>query len=466
MPKKTRRLSNKQINFKLRKLVLTPTDEKLTDAAGLGTLMEAFDSTPFSKEFAKCLPKRLSNRSFGSYRLGLIQMASFIYGHDCLDDLEEFQKDPSLEAVLRGELVVPKTMGDFLRDFKEEHIEALNGFLARMSKSIRKHLKETQPDEYKPGSPVMDIDSTPHVQHADQMEGLAWNYDNLWCLDSQVVFDELGLCSNLDLRSGNTKSGVGAVEQMESVFKNYSYQDEKYFRADAAYCNQDVMKTCLSLGAKFTLTANEATTGWEKPGKAITEWEPWKWSQKQRKKATKRGRELPKVEVGKFLWQPSWNDSLRFHVVVKRTWIDREDLFGSGEWKYYGVVTNFNLYFKTAQEVIEFHSKRGNAENFIREEKYGYDLKHFPCQKLIANHAFCLLAMVANNMLRWAALVKRPDKPHYSKKLRRRFIFIPGKVVSHARQLFLKIPIRYYEEVKSLKEALQLCQNQSAFNTS
>ena len=30
------------------------------------------------------------------------------------------------------------------------------------------------------------------------------------------------------------------------------------------------------------------------------------------------------------------------------------------------------------QEIIEFHRKRGNSENFIREEKYNYDLKHFP----------------------------------------------------------------------------------------
>lgn len=35
----------------------------------------------------------------------------------------------------------------------------------------------------------------------------------------------------------------------------------------------------------------------------------------------------------------------------------------------------------------------GNAENFIKEEKYGYDLKNFPCLKLNANYAYGLLAM-------------------------------------------------------------------------
>ena len=25
------------------------------------------------------------------------------------------------------------------------------------------------------------------------MEGVTWNYEDKWCLDSQVIFDELGL---------------------------------------------------------------------------------------------------------------------------------------------------------------------------------------------------------------------------------------------------------------------------------
>jgi hypothetical protein len=42
--------------------------------------------------------------------------------------------------------------------------------------------------------------------------------------------------------------------------------------------------------------------------------------------------------------------------------------------------------------VIEFYRKRGNAENYIREDKYGFDLKHYPCLKLIANKAYGLIS--------------------------------------------------------------------------
>jgi hypothetical protein len=189
-------------------------------------------------------------------------------------------------------------------------------------------------------------------------------------------------------------------------------------------------------------------------------------SEENREKAEKRKRTLPKVEIGRFYWQPSWAENLRIPVVVKRTWKEGEQLgmFDMpAHWDYYGVITNFNLLYNSLQSVMEFYLKRGNAENFIREEKYGYDLKHFPCLALNANAAFAQLAMVAHNILRWVALVQKPDKPHFSKKIRRRNIYIPGKVIKHARQMILKIPVRFYQEVMMLKSGLRFTQPEPAF---
>lgn len=84
------------------------------------------------------------------------------------------------------------------------------------------------------------------------------------------------------------------------------------------------------------------------------------------------------------------------------------------------------------------------------------DLKHFPCLKLKANFAYGLIAMIAHNLLRWVAKVEKPDKPQFAKKLRRRFVFIPGKVVTHARRTVLKVNAKFYEEVMRLRTAWQL----------
>jgi len=442
---------------------LVPTKEKLTDSTGLGTLVEIFDRSKFSGEFKKCLPTRVHASSHGSYRLGLIQLSSFLYGHDCLDDLREFQQDPNLSVVMKGETVAPRTMGDFLRDFEEEHIEALNRFLAKMAFSIRRHMEKTLPEAYQPEVFQASIDSTAHEQSGKQMEGVALNYEQKWCLDSQVIFDEMGLCYGFELRSGNTYSSQNAEALIEQTFSGFNFRDEKYLSGDSAYCEQGVIRYCLLKGIKFTFTAHDQRTGWRERVSEVEDWHSWDYSAEQKRWYSERGLSLPIRELGRLHWRPSWAENIVLNIIVKREWKTLEGqagLFdkdsGGGFWHYYAIVTNISLFYNTKQSVVERHNKRGNAENFIREEQYGYDLKHFPCLKLRANYAFGLLAMVAHNLLRWIAIVEKPDKPHYSKKLRRRFVFIPGKVIEHARQVILKVPVQFFKEVNRLRSAWQL----------
>ena len=455
-----RKLSKKHIDWHPRKIKLVATDDKMTQAAGLGSMVEVFDQSSLSKGFAECLPQRTSNRSSGSYRLGLIQVGSFLYGHDCIDDIQEFREDPLFEAALKGEVSAPRTILDFLHDFDHNHIDKFNNYLAKMSWAIRRQLMAVQPEKHKPKVPHFSIDSTPHEQEGLKMEGVEFNYDGKWCLDSQEIYDELGFSYGFQLRPGATKSGVDADQLIEQALKLMKFTDEKIVSGDAAYCWQDPIRTCVRLGAKFTFTANQATTGWQNQIGEIHEWEPWVYSEEEIVKAAASNKTLPKIELGFCLWQPGWaQGNLKFPIVVKRTWTPNSEpsLFNQadeGKWDHYGVATNFCMYKNTKQFVIETHNKRGNCENFIKEDKYGLDLLHYPCQKLLANTAFGMIAQVAHNILRWVALIQKPDKPHFSKKLRRRFIYIPGRLVSHARQLVLKIPIRFHEGVTHLVEAL------------
>src|SRR4051794_40434679 len=164
---------------------LMATEDKLTAASGLATIMEVFDESPLSQGFREALPARstANGRSGGSYRLGLIQLNSFIYGHDSLDDLDEFRDDPLLEEVMKGEVAAPKTIGDWLRDFTLENHEKMNGYLRDMSRAIRKQLIAIQPEEHKPrAAMVIDIDSTSHVQTGSLIEGCAFNYKDEWGL--------------------------------------------------------------------------------------------------------------------------------------------------------------------------------------------------------------------------------------------------------------------------------------------
>lgn len=447
-------------DFQPSKIKLEPTNDRLTSAAGLGTLIEIFDRSPLAKKFAECLPLRTSNRSSGSYSLGLQLISSLIYGHDCLDDLIEFDDDPKLSKLFREGVVAPRTMGDFLYDFTDDNLENLRDFLIFMAKHIRQDLILKLPKLFCPSESLrMNQDSTSHVQHGVKIEGVEFNYKGEWCLDTLESHDELGLCLDYQLRSGATFSSVDAEKQIARVFNDMKFQKEKFYSADSAFCNENVVSNLLSRGVKFTITAHD-NMGWRGMIDEIDKWEGWVFSEEELKKFEAKKQLPPRIELGRYHYQPGWAPHLRLPVVIKRTWTENQgDLFG-GHWEHYAILTNFDLFQGSYQSIVEFHNKRGHfCENFIREGKHNLDLKNFPCLKLKANFAYGLIAMVAHNLLRWVALVERPEKPHFAKKLRRKFIFIPGKLVTHARTTVLKVREAAYQEVMRLREAwqLQLC---------
>lgn len=481
----------------LQKIKIIPTKEKLTASAGLGTIVEIFDQSGMKEDFIKCLPERTSPRSQGSYKLALNMICGFLHGFDCLDDHDDFDGDEAIKALFGEGTPASRTLGDFLRDFEPEHIQRLNEFLGRMGWALTASLHKQLPIEHKPRSVCLDMDSTSHPQSGNKIEGVGWDYKNQWCLDSQVVYSNLGFCHGFQLRGGGTKSGVGASQLFRSALHDGKKQIERklkgniFARGDSAYCQQEVIKTLVEKGVLFTLTAHDGATHWK--DRVETDglnWQPWIYTSEQIEKAQGKSKELPEVDLSRFYWTPKWSEKeeakLTFAIVVKRTLnkerfeelrrkntqirlISDDGYLKEDPYDYYAVVTNFPLDLATEraqapeqevkmkryslQEVMEFHQKRGNCENFIREEKYGYDLSHFPCLKMNANHAYGLLAMVAHNLLRWVALLMRPEKPLFSKKLRKRFIFYPGKVVKHARQVYLRIIERGYEEVMKLREA-------------
>lgn len=108
--------------FRIPQVKYEASKKALVSKAGLQALLSIFDSTELGKELSKCLPPDSSNRSYGSYRLGLLLIASLLSGHDSLDDLVEFDDDDLIEALFGGRLPTAKTMGSFLRRFSDENV--------------------------------------------------------------------------------------------------------------------------------------------------------------------------------------------------------------------------------------------------------------------------------------------------------------------------------------------------------
>ena len=429
-------------HWRPKKLKIEFTDEKLTASSGLGAMVDAFAESPQFLEMKKCVPHYQSNASYDPMQFVLPLLASFWYGYDCLEDVQKLEKKPDLQQIFEG-VPSPRAIGDFLRAFDEDLFFKLGEFLARQSLAARRALA--------PGLPItIDMDATSHVQSGLKIEGVETNYKGEWCLDSLDSFDELGFCYGFKLRPGATHSSVGAKDEIKRIFAHLKDFKEKYFRADSAYCNEDVMSQCLLSNAKFTITAH-GNTGWESQVKNIQNWEPWVYTEEEKRIAALKKRELPEIELGSMHYSPEWAGNIRFNIVVKRTKVEKTTLFEQDGYAHYGVMTNIDLFYNTKQWVMEHHQKRGNSENFLREKKIHFDLKHFPCLKMNANTAYGLIAMVSYNFLRLVARLDSPNKPHFAKKIREKFVFIPGKVVKHARQYFLRIPEDFRKEVELMK---------------
>ncbi len=99
--------------------------------------------------------------------------------------------------------------------------------------------------------------------------------------------------------------------------------------------------------------------------------------------------------------------------------------------------SDWKLVPATAEAIINFYRTRGNTENFIREQKYGLDLKHYPCQKLSANKVYGLIACLAYNLMRASSFLICKSGCFF-KKIRFHLVHIPCQIAVHARTLQAK----------------------------
>lgn len=470
VPRQMRRSTERR----LKKIKIIPSEVNLTAYTGLGIFLEIFDKSPLAKEFAKCLPERRSHRSVGSYMLGLLMLAGHIRGVENISSMNRVRNDAYIEELFYDEVAAVRTLCDFLYDFEAEHLERLNIFLNSMAKGIVEQLQLQLPKGKVAEDFIIDMDSTYHTSYGEAVEGVAYNYKNQWCLQSHVAFDSLGLCHGIELQPGNAKPGTGAAEFIDNVFRDNRNQrlrrlvGRDFFRGDSAYCNQSVIKKCIELGLQFTITAHKSTTQWDRTfSKVGLDWKDWEYSELDFKKAKSSGESLPVSQIARFYWEPSWSkETLKLPIIVKRTWMtysklkdkakkngqktffELDTLKQEGDWEYYAVVTNIDLSKWSLQEVFEHHRKRGNAENFIKEGKYNFNLKGFPCGSMLPNQAWACFAQIAHNLIRWMAILDNPDKPSFAKKIRDDFLFIPGKLASGGHQIILRVN-------KSVKEVLK-----------
>lgn len=342
----------------------------------------------------------------------------FICGGDCLDDLDWLRLDTTFNHVTGG-AIAPTTAGEFIRSFSSRSIELFEQQLIHLALRQRQMVKPNDKDF------ELSIDSTPHIQTGLKMEGLQFDYKNNWALNSLNAYDQYGFNYGFQLRPGATYSANGSGAMLRNIFRKVPSKMNKKLRGDSAYCNLEVMNTCFAHSAKFALAMKENVYKkiLEKNKNTI------KW-----RKTNLSFFDSYECELANAIYAP---EGLQGNTKALRVVFIRAPKLDG--YKYYAICTNIFQHEWSAKQVIKFYRGRANCENFIREQKNGFDFKHFPCKKLNANRVYGLIGTIAYNMMRMSSFLIDEKKGCFAKRIRKILLEIPCQLVSHARRLTIKM---------------------------
>jgi hypothetical protein len=444
----------------MRSLIKIEASDKLFSAkGGLILCRDMLDELKLSNKIAPYLPKTERNVFSGEQKFESMVLG-FQAGNEHLDDWDDLNKDPGYDAIQRR-CYGSKSLGDYLRSFTGSGLHMLRRELIDLSFNLRSKLQVNN-------SPfILDLDSSSHMQYGKKTEGVEYCYKNFPALDSIVAFDELGLQYWHDVRPGSTYTSNGSGQIIHEIFSRMPTPKQKQrriVRADSGFFNSEFFNACSVKGTGFVCAAKKTEHVMDRVFR-IKNWESQRPDTKNRIIASG-GRDC---EIGHTSYHTEgYSGSLRLVVIRAKKPKEEGIIFEDHcEYNYYCFVTNMGSHEYSSVELINLYRGRGNAENFIKEQKYGFDLKHFPCLKLIANKAFGLIAAFSYTLMRFISLLSPRKKKtkkgiisinHYAKKIRNKWLHLPVQVIRHAGDVIFRFNRRHYKEIVYWQEKLKILQ--------
>ena len=413
--------------------------KRFSAASGILLFKEAIETFKIMSLMSSFLPaqKKRNQRNVAKIEQLILVMVA---GADCLDDMRDYGNDLAFEALFDGSKVYsPKAIADLLRSFSPQNSRQFNQALIKTAYAQRLQAKPSRK------SIIFDIDSTSNPQSAKKMEGVTYNYKGILGLDTIHVFDELGLQYWSDVRPGNTHTAKDSQLIVHEVLQQLPLKlrgHSPLFRADSGYCKTAFFNACAAKGAQFVVCMRSLM--YRPLISQVSDWETQSVDDPDRVLMLG-GREC---EIGETVYR-SKHCPFDMRVIILRTEKEGQEglLFEEEDkYEYRAWVTTLEASVKP-REAVKIYQKRGHAENFIKEAKYGFDMKHYPLQKLNANRAFGTAAAFAYNLIRFVALLDNPERPRFAKAIRKRFVQIPCQVVRHAREICFNFMDDHFKEV-------------------
>jgi len=392
------------------------TDAPLMARGGLVLPYEMARTLRLPEVIDRELPPPGSGRGYKPSRFVMPLILMLHGGGRKLDDLRELRGEVSLRELLEMEgFPASCTIGDWLRRMGKDG-RGLLGLGEVNRHMLAEILKRDKRTEY-----TLDIDAT--VIESEKEEA-KWTYKKEKGYQPLLGFlFELGLVLGDEFRDGNIPAGGGAVEFLEACCGMMPKGKRiAYFRSDSAAYQARVINWCFERKVLFTITVDKDKAVKETI-KAIKEeeWAPYE-----------RDREIAETVH-------AMNASKEaFRLIVQRWPKAQGELFDPDPYCYHVIATNWE---EPPQEVVSLHNQRGQAENYIKELVNGFGMQWMPCGETYANAVFFRIGVIAYNLFLAMKLLALATwhRTLTISTVRWKLYQVAGVVVSHARQLVLKL---------------------------
>lgn len=405
-------------------LIVSHDGGRLSSDSGLiliDELMDAFQFTQLSKKIVRFNDSR-KYWTHTNHKLLKQLVLQIVAGYNTDSAANILQHDPVLQTLSTDEpLASQSSISRFYDRVVVETIltlQVLNQDLIDKARLVRNDTNM-----------IIDLDST-HSDTFGHQEQTAYNaHYGTNGYHPLVAFDGLtGDFLKAKLRSGNQYTSNGIKEFLEPLLEHYNQTiptTDILVRGDSGFATPDVYDLCdlYENQSVIRLKANRNLYRLAEEFVFYDNHHPW---------------DEKEVYYHSVSYQAaSWFKPRR--VCIRSTREVGELLF-----KHSFIVTNFSENI-SAKRVFETYNKRGTMENYIKEAKNSFFFDKTDSPRFIENEARMMISLLAYNLVNFLRTLcfEPKSKGLQVDTIRFRLFKVAGKLVSTARQVYLKLSISH-----------------------
>jgi len=437
-----------------------PLEERLTSFGGLTLLFDTMEAVRLEEEIGKHVRTKKRDRGFteAQYVRSLIVLNAI--GGECVDDLRHVQADEGIAAMAGHGIPSPEAARKFLLNFHSDELiqKAKDGRpagqlafiptetgplegLSRVNEAILAEFGRRRPTNR-----IATVDQDATIIESRNSEAM-YTYKQVPGYQPQLcTWAETGMVLVDEYRDGNANANMSPLQVARRAFEALPAEvTELYYRSDSQGYNWELMNWLRDpdrVGRKgsirFAISADMSKSLRECVEQIPEEhWVPWH-SQKSDPSTERR----MWADVSFTPSEPSEKkDTQPLRYVAIRILPRQGGLFADGSTvKHFAVVTNWTDI--DGEKLIRWHRERAGVceqVNDILKNEFAAGVA--PSKEFGVNAAWLRIACLTHNLFQFAKIIALPAEFLDARPKRLRFLLfsIPGRIVSHARNLFLKL---------------------------